>query len=81
MVLLGYAEDSVAVEVSGDTIGGCIDDAVRQLPIVKKGLFDEDGKLLPDNLFIVNGEGVLENVLTRVIKDGDKIEIIRYEGG
>lgn len=80
-VLLGYSEDSIAVEADGNTIGECIDDAMRQYSNIKRALFDEDGRLSAGNLFIVNGEGILENTLIRAVKDGDKIEVIRYEGG
>ena len=40
-----FTSDSNMVEVSGSTIGECLDDLVKQFPKIKPVLLDKDGEL------------------------------------
>ncbi len=69
------------VEVSGNTVGECLDYIVERRSTLKKAIFDENGKMCPDNLVRVNGEFIFSNAAAKSVKDGDEIEIIRFTGG
>jgi molybdopterin converting factor small subunit len=79
--VLSYGKGNVVVEVSGNTIGECLNRLVKRRPALKKAIFDENGRLYADNLIKVNGEYISSNHLDKSVKDGDQIEIIKYTGG
>jgi len=70
----------VIMEVGGSTVGAGIDYLVQQQASLVKALFDEKGNLEPFNYIKINGNYVTSNVLTMPIKDGDRIEIIKFRG-
>lgn len=75
---LDYGKGKVVAEVKGNTVIECLDCVVRQQPTLKKAIFDENGKICPGNLIRVNGEYIFSDVITISVKDGDKIEIIKW---
>ena len=79
--VLDYRKGKVVVEVSGNTVGECLDYIVKRRPTLKKAIFDENGNLCFDNLVKVNGEYIFSNHLAKSVKDGDEIEIIKFTGG
>ena len=79
--VLDYRKGKVVVEVSGNTVGECLDYIVKRRPTLKKAIFDENGNLCFYNLVRVNGNFEYSNALAKSVKDGDKIEIIKFTGG
>lgn len=80
-ILLKHAGDEIILEINGGTIGECVEKVIRQYPLLREELFNEDGQLYPDALFTINGEGILTDIESRKIEDGDEIKVIRYAGG
>jgi molybdopterin converting factor small subunit len=79
--VLSYGKGNVVVEVSGNTVGECLNRLVKRRPTLKKALFDENGRLYVNNLIKVNGEYISSNHLAKSVKDGDQIEMIKYTDG
>ena len=63
------------VEVSGSTIGECLDDLVEQFPKIKPVLFDKDSKLLGHIFTSVNLKSAYPEELAKVVNDGDELYI------
>ncbi len=61
------------IEVSGNTVGQCLDFLVRDFPDVRKGLFDESGGLLDRIDIWVNNMPAYTAGLDRTVEDGDEI--------
>ena len=78
--VLDYKKEKVKVEVSGNTVGECLNRLAKRRPSLKKAIFDEKGGLGLGNLVKVNGEYISSNHLVKSVKDGDQIEIIKYTG-
>ena len=68
-------------EVSGNTIGQCLEHLVKQFPNIKKGLFDKHGKLLNYVDIYVNGESAYPEELVKSVKDGDELSLILIIAG
>ena len=64
------------VEVSGNTIGQCIQQLVTRFPELKKWLFKKDGKLSSLVDIYVNGESSFPLEMSKPVKDGDELHII-----
>jgi len=79
--VLDYRKGKVVVEVSGNTIGECLDYIVKRRSTLKKAIFDENGNMCLGNLIRVNGAFIYSNALAKSVKDGDEIEIIKFTGG
>jgi molybdopterin converting factor small subunit len=69
------------VEVSGRTVGDCLEDLVQQYPGMKEGLFDKKGKLLNVVEVYVNNESAYPEELAKSVKNGDEIQIILMLAG
>jgi molybdopterin converting factor small subunit len=63
-------------EVSGNTVGECLDDFVKQFPGTKKLLFDKDGKLFGHIDTFVNGVSTFPEELAQPVNDGDTISML-----
>ena len=61
------------IEVNRNTVGQCLDALVKDFPNVKKGLFDENDKLLDRIDIWVNNMPAYTEGLDRPVKDGDEI--------
>lgn len=62
-------------EVNGETVGECLNQLVSLVPVMKKVLFYESGKLQPTIKVLVNQESVDAEVLAKKLTDGDEIQI------
>jgi molybdopterin converting factor small subunit len=76
-----YTKGQQIVDVSGNTVGQCLDDLVKQYPSIRPGLFDSSGKLHSYIVIYVNGESAYPEVLAKPVKTGDKLHIIFLIGG
>jgi hypothetical protein len=79
-ILGDYSKDNISVEEYGNNVGECIDYIVKQQPLLKDALFNEKDDLL-FNLFIVNGESKLFDILSVKVKDGDEITVGKLPSG
>ena len=75
-VLYHYTNNQSVVEVSGDTVGQCLDHLVKQFPGTKKVLFDKKGNLLDYVELYVNRESIYPEELTKSVKGGDELHIL-----
>ena len=78
-ILQQFTRNEDTVEISGSTVGECLDDLIRQFPDIKKWLFDKNGILVA--LIIINGETAYPKDLNRPVADGDELNLIRTVGG
>jgi molybdopterin synthase sulfur carrier subunit len=62
-------------EVSGTTVGECLNDLVQQFPGMKPKLFGKNGKLLNYVDIYVNLESSYPEELAMPVKDGDRLHI------
>jgi len=76
-----FTNDRSMVEVSGSTIGDCLDDLVKQFPKIKPLLFDKDGKLSGHIFISVNLKSAYPEELAKVVNDGDELYIVRVIAG
>lgn len=72
---LPFTNNLAVVEVSGSTVGECLNHLVKQFPDVAKMLFDKDGKLFGDLCIYVNGSDTYPQELAKAVKDGDELHI------
>ena len=76
-----YTNSQQVVEVSGSTVGQCLNDLVKQFPSIKPVLFDKNGKLHIYIAIYVNGESTYQEELAKPVKDGDELHVIFLIGG
>ena len=69
------------VQVSGNTVGQCLEQLVTQFPDVESGLFTEDGTLLNYVTLYVNGESAYPEELAKSVYDGDELHIVLMIAG
>jgi hypothetical protein len=77
---LDYKEDKFIAEVSGNSVGQCIESLVRQQASLDKVILGKDGKLALGNFIKINGQYLYSDALISPIKDGDQIEIVKFRG-
>ena len=70
-----------SIVVSGNTVGECLKDLVRQFPAIEKELFDKDKNLLESISVAVNSEVKFRDELNIPVKDGDEIHILPLIAG
>jgi len=73
--------DTEVVEVSGSTVGECLNQLVKQFPEIKKMLFAKNDKLYSFVSIYVNGEDSYPEELAKPVKDGDELQILHIIGG
>ena len=76
-----YTDNKEAVEVKGDTLGGCLDDLIERYPGIEQMLFDGKGKLHTYVGVYINGQDAYPDPLQKKMKDGDEIHAIYIIGG
>jgi len=69
------------VETQGATIRECLQEAVNQVPGLKKIWFTRDGELSKYVILTMNGENVPAKDFDNKVKDGDEIFPILLIGG
>ncbi|MBI4180724.1 MAG: MoaD/ThiS family protein [Chloroflexi bacterium] len=72
---LPLTNNLAVVEVSGSTVGECLNHLVEQFSGIAKMLFDKDGKLFGDLGIYVNGADTYPQGLAKPVKDGDRLYI------
>ncbi len=77
-----YAENRDSVKLSGQNIGGLLNNLTQKFPNMKKHLFSEDGQIRNFVNVYVNDDDIryLENSETQ-LKEGDVISIIPSVAG
>ena len=73
-------KEEVNLEVRGNTVSECFDYSEQQQPSLKQALFDANGVLYPGSIIKINGKYMLSDALTKAIKDGDCIEVLKFRG-
>ena len=81
LFLTQLTNDVKAVNVSGNTVGECLDDFVKQFPHTQKLLFDKDGKLFGYIDIFVNGVSTFPEELAKPVNDGDTILMLYLING
>jgi len=69
------------VEVSGSTVGKCLNHLVKQFPGIKGQLFSKNGDLFENVIISVNGESAYPEQLAKPVKEGDELNILLIIGG
>jgi molybdopterin converting factor small subunit len=68
-------------EVNGSNPLECVRIMVERYPLMRKWVYDKDGKLLGLMQFFVNGEKLLLSEYSKTLKDGDELYIFFATGG
>jgi len=76
-----YSDNQQSAEVSGSTVGECLDQLTERFPRLKKVLFDEKGKVQGHLEIYLNRESTYPEELARRVKDGDKLHIVPVLSG
>ncbi|MFC1991660.1 MoaD/ThiS family protein [Chloroflexota bacterium] len=69
------------VEVSGSTVGECLNHLVKQFPDMKKQLFTKTSSLFENIIISVNGESAYPEQLAWPVKDGDELNVVFIVSG
>ena len=69
------ADNLKRVEVTGNTVGECLEALAKKYPRLKARLFVKKGKLPGGMNIYVNGESVYPDAMARQVRDGDKIHL------
>jgi hypothetical protein len=78
--VFNHKRKETSIITKGKTVGEILDDGVEQLPSLENAIFDIKGDLSTGILIKVNGQFVLSNQLTVSVKDGDIVEVLKYDG-
>jgi len=76
-----FTNNKGVLEVSGSTVGECLNHLVKQFPQIKKQLFSKAGNLFENIIISINGESAYPEQLAKPVKDGDKLKIVLVVGG
>jgi molybdopterin converting factor small subunit len=71
-----YTNGLEVVEVTGGTVGECLNYLIKQYPGMEKALFAKKDKLLNVVEVYVNHTSAHPNELVKPIKDGDDIHLL-----
>ena len=70
-----------AVEVNGSTVSECLNHLVKHFPGMKERLFSKSGTLFENIIISINGKSAYPEQLTKLVKDGDELNIMFIIGG
>lgn len=73
--------DVKIADTTGNTVGECMDDLVRQFPQIRELLLDKNSRLLKYIEVSVNGVSTYPQELAIPVKDGDVIYIFHAIAG
>ena len=76
-----FTNSMEVVEVSGSTVGKCLNYLVKQFPGIKGQLFSKNGNLFENVIISVNGESAYPEQLAKPVKDGDELNVVLIIGG
>lgn len=65
-------------EVTGRTVGECLESLEKRFPGIKEVLFDRQGKLLRVFGIYLNADGLRPIELDTTVRDGDEIVILNF---
>ena len=68
-------------EVMGSNPLECLRVMVERYPVMRKWVYDKDGKVLGLMQFFVNGKKLLLSEYSKTLKDGDELYIFFATGG
>ena len=68
--------DTATITVDGETVGGCLEQLVKQCPQLRRFFFDNDHRFLEDFNFFVNGVFITPQDMKTPVRPGDKIHIV-----
>ena len=80
-ILSQYSDDRDKVKVSGNTVGECLTELVKQFPAIEKELFNKNGGLFHYISLWVNGEDAYPAELAKQVKDGDEVYLLPLFAG
>jgi len=69
------ANGQAVAGVSGNTVGQCRDNLVKQFPGIESEVFEKNGKLLEYVDIYINLESSYPEELAKPVKDGDELHI------
>ena len=75
-VFYQHTNNQQVVEVTGNTVGQCLKQFIKQFPETKPLLFDQDEELHAYLDIYLNRESTYPEILARLVKDGDELHII-----
>lgn len=64
------------VDVTGNTVGECLNELMKRFPGTEKLLLDENGKLLGYIDVYINGQSSYPEELTKAVHEGDELYIM-----
>jgi len=70
-----------AIDVTGNTIGECLNKIDAEHPGVKERLLNKEGNIKSYVLILLNGENAYPEELSKPVKDGDEISILLFADG
>ena len=76
-----FTNDLEVVEVSGSTVGECLNHLVTRFSGMEEKLFAQNGKLHGYVGIYLNGEDCYPEDLAKPVKDGDELDILYIIGG
>jgi len=74
-ILQKHTGGQEVIEVTGHTVGECLENLESRFPDIKQETRNKQGRLVPYCYFFVNSKCALVNKLTPPVNDGDEIEI------
>ncbi len=76
--LHNFTNGKSVAEVTGNTVGECLDDLAKQFPGIETALFNNRGELLNYVDIYVNRESSYPEDLAKPVKDGDELHITLF---
>jgi adenylyltransferase/sulfurtransferase len=73
--LQALADGVRTINVSGSTIGECLEELAEQYPELKEKIFTGNGRLPKGMNIFINGASAYPKPLARPVRDGDKVHI------
>jgi molybdopterin converting factor small subunit len=71
-------DDLPVVDVSGNTLGECLNDLLQKYPQLKAVLLDTNLELRRDYMIYINGENAYPEESSRPLKNGDKLNLMSF---
>jgi hypothetical protein len=70
-----FTNNTKSANVNGSTVAGCLEELVKQYPLLKSRLFTGKGELLQGLNIFINGETAYPGALAKPVRDGDKLYV------
>ena len=76
-----YTANLESVDVSGSSVGECLNSLAGQFADIEKMLFAQNGELQPYVGIYINGNDISGEGLAKPVKDGDELHIFYMIAG